>query len=73
MVWPEATGTLDAIELQDISRSFDIQGARLHVLARLDLQSAAAFANRWQGLVLRAVREAGGLVHSSAALKLITS
>jgi ABC-type nitrate/sulfonate/bicarbonate transport system ATPase subunit len=31
---------LDAIELQDISRSFDIEGARLLVLDRLDLRVA---------------------------------
>ncbi len=39
MVWPEVTN-VDAIELQDISRSFDIQGAQLHVLDRLDLRVA---------------------------------
>jgi len=39
MVWPEVTD-VDAIELQDISRSFDIQGSRLHVLDRLDLRVA---------------------------------
>lgn len=40
MVWPEATGTLDAIELQGISRSFDIAGRPLPVLDRLDLRVA---------------------------------
>ena len=40
MVWPEVTRTLDAIELQGISRSFDIAGAPLHVLDALDLRVA---------------------------------
>lgn len=40
MAWPEATRTLDAIELQGISRSFDIAGAPLHVLDQLDLRVA---------------------------------
>ncbi len=40
MVWPEVTRTLDAIELQDISRSFDIAGTPLPVLDRLDLRVA---------------------------------
>jgi NitT/TauT family transport system ATP-binding protein len=40
MVWPEVTRILDAIELQGISRSFDIAGAPLHVLDRVDLRVA---------------------------------
>jgi NitT/TauT family transport system ATP-binding protein len=40
MVWPEVTRLVDAIELQDISRSFDIKGARLHALDGLDLNVA---------------------------------
>jgi NitT/TauT family transport system ATP-binding protein len=38
MAWPEVTRTLDAIELQGISRTFDIAGAPLRVLDQLDLR-----------------------------------
>ncbi len=38
LAWPEVTHGLDAIELHDISRSFDIAGSRLPVLDRLDLR-----------------------------------
>jgi NitT/TauT family transport system ATP-binding protein len=40
MVWLEVRPQVDAIELQDISRSFDIKGTRLHALDRLDLRVA---------------------------------
>lgn len=38
VAWPEVTHILDAIELHDISRSFEIAGSRLPVLERLDLR-----------------------------------
>jgi len=40
MAWPEVTLQVDAIELQDVSRSFDIKGVRLHALEGLDLRVA---------------------------------